>query len=144
MATHAGIRVRPPPTAEEQAAADAILARVKLDADRETEQKVHTLPYPILPIIYYRYLLILSFCLFVSSHYIHMYKNDLVIRVMRGEPVERVPIWIHRQAGRYLPEFLEIRKKYTFLQLCETPELAREVTLQPLRVCQTFVSTLHE
>jgi hypothetical protein len=144
MATHAGIRVRPPPTAEEQAAADAILARVKLDADRETEQKVHsTLPYPtyyLLSLLTHPFFL----CLFVSSHYIHMYKNDLVIRVMRGEPVERVPIWIHRQAGRYLPEFLEIRKKYTFLQLCETPELAREVTLQPLRVCQTFVSTLHE
>ncbi|KAJ3218332.1 hypothetical protein HDU67_006104 [Dinochytrium kinnereticum] len=59
-------------------------------------------------------------------------KNDLILRVARGESVERVPVWIMRQAGRYLPEFREARKRNDFFTICRNPELACEVTLQPI------------
>ena len=60
--------------------------------------------------------------------------NDLFLRVLRGEPVARTPVWIMRQAGRYLPEYRQTRARAGgFLDLCRTPELACEVTLQPLR-----------
>lgn len=59
--------------------------------------------------------------------------NDRLLRAARGEPVDKVPVWIMRQAGRYLPEFRETRLKHDFFEICQTPELACEVTLQPLR-----------
>jgi len=55
------------------------------------------------------------------------------LAALRGEPVDHTPIWIMRQAGRYLPEYQEVRQKVSFNELCRTPELACEVTLQPLR-----------
>ena len=58
--------------------------------------------------------------------------NDLFLRTCRGEPTERTPIWILRQAGRYLPEYREVRATVDFLTLCRTPELAARVTLQPI------------
>lgn len=60
-------------------------------------------------------------------------KNDNLLRAARGEPVDRVPVWVMRQAGRYLPEFQEVRAKHDFFTVCRTPELACEVTMQPLR-----------
>lgn len=61
-------------------------------------------------------------------------KNDLFLRALRREPVERTPVWIMRQAGRYLPEYLKTRAEAgSFMNLCQSPQLACEVTLQPLR-----------
>jgi uroporphyrinogen decarboxylase len=60
--------------------------------------------------------------------------NDRLIRALLCQPVDATPIWIMRQAGRYLPEYRELRTRAgSFLKLCTTPELACEATLQPLR-----------
>jgi len=60
-------------------------------------------------------------------------QNDLLLRAARGEKVERAPVWVMRQAGRYLPEFREVRVETDFFTVCQTPDLACEITLQPIR-----------
>ena len=59
--------------------------------------------------------------------------DPLLVRALRGEETERRPLWIMRQAGRYLPEYRALRKDHTFLELSGSAELSAEVTLQPLR-----------
>jgi uroporphyrinogen decarboxylase len=59
-------------------------------------------------------------------------KNDLLLRALRNEPVERPPVWMMRQAGRYLPDYLKLKAKYDFFTRVQTPELATEITLQPI------------
>ncbi|HEX5026231.1 MAG TPA: uroporphyrinogen decarboxylase, partial [Agriterribacter sp.] len=61
-------------------------------------------------------------------------KNDLLLKALHGQTTERPPVWMMRQAGRYLPEYMKIRDKYGFFERCQTPELACEITLQPVDI----------
>lgn len=63
-----------------------------------------------------------------------MLQNDLILKALRGEPTERTPVWMMRQAGRYLPEYRQLREKYSFFERVQTPELACEITLQPVDI----------
>src|SRR6185436_13640815 len=59
--------------------------------------------------------------------------NDRFLKACRREPVDCTPVWFMRQAGRYMAEYRALRAKYSMLELCRTPELSLQVTLQPLR-----------
>jgi uroporphyrinogen decarboxylase len=61
-----------------------------------------------------------------------MLKNDLFLKALRGETVTRPPVWMMRQAGRYLPDFMALKNKYDFFTRCQTPELATEITVMPI------------
>jgi uroporphyrinogen decarboxylase len=58
--------------------------------------------------------------------------NDRFLKACRREPVDYTPVWLMRQAGRYMEEYMAIRSKYSFLEMCKNPEIACEVTLQPV------------
>jgi uroporphyrinogen decarboxylase len=60
--------------------------------------------------------------------------NDLLLKALKGETVSRPPVWMMRQAGRYLPQYIELRNKYGFFERCQTPELACAITLQPVDI----------
>src|ERR1700687_5326865 len=62
----------------------------------------------------------------------NMLKNDLLLKALRGENTERPPVWMMRQAGRYLPDYRTLRDKYDFFTRVQTPELATAITLQPV------------
>ena len=59
--------------------------------------------------------------------------NDRFLKACRLEPVDRTPVWFMRQAGRYMPEYREIRSRHSLLDICRSPELATTVTMQPVR-----------
>jgi uroporphyrinogen decarboxylase len=59
-------------------------------------------------------------------------KNDLLLKALRQEKIDRPPVWMMRQAGRYLPDYIKLRAKYSFFERCQTPELATEITIQPV------------
>ena len=69
----------------------------------------------------------------VRAQRLDLTSEERLLRALRCEAVDRPPIWLMRQAGRCLPEYRKLKEKYTFLQLAQTPELAAEVTLQPIR-----------
>ena len=69
-------------------------------------------------------------------------KNDLFLRALRGESVERPPVWMMRQAGRYLPDFMKLKAQYDFFTRCRTPELATEITVMPIEQVGTDAAIL--
>lgn len=69
-------------------------------------------------------------------------KNDLFLRALRGEEVHRPPVWMMRQAGRYLPDFMKLKKQYDFFTRCRTPELATEITVMPIKQVGTDAAIL--
>ena len=71
-----------------------------------------------------------------------MIQNDLFLRALKGETVERPPVWMMRQAGRYLPDFMKLKAKYDFFTRCQTPELATEITLMPIEQIGTDAAIL--
>ena len=71
-----------------------------------------------------------------------MIKNDLFLRALKGETVDRPPVWMMRQAGRYLPDFMKLKAKYDFFTRCQTPELATEITIMPIHQIGTDAAIL--
>ncbi|MFC4769638.1 uroporphyrinogen decarboxylase [Effusibacillus consociatus] len=68
--------------------------------------------------------------------------NDNFLRACRKEPVDHVPVWYMRQAGRYQPEYRKVREKYSLMEICELPEVCAEVTLLPVRQLNTDAAIL--
>src|SRR5262249_57684982 len=68
--------------------------------------------------------------------------NDRFLRACRREPVDATPVWFMRQAGRYMAEYRELRRRYSLLQICAEPELAAAVTLQPVNVIDVDAAIL--
>lgn len=70
------------------------------------------------------------------------YHDSRFMKAVRREPVDTTPVWIMRQAGRYLPEYMAVRNKVTFIDLCKTPELACQVTVEARNILQTDAAIL--
>lgn len=68
--------------------------------------------------------------------------ESLFLRACRNQPIERVPVWLMRQAGRYMSEYRDLRARYSFLELCKQPDLAAEVTLHARQVLQVDAAIL--
>ena len=68
--------------------------------------------------------------------------NNRFLDACWGKPVDRTPVWLMRQAGRYLPDYMRVRSRCTFLELCKTPELAAEVTIQPVDILNVDAAIL--
>ncbi|MGD0280769.1 MAG: uroporphyrinogen decarboxylase [Dissulfurispiraceae bacterium] len=68
--------------------------------------------------------------------------NETFLKACRGEKTDYTPVWLMRQAGRYLPQYQRVRSKVDFLTLCKTPELAAEVTIQPVDILKVDVAIL--
>src|SRR5436190_21037090 len=68
--------------------------------------------------------------------------NSRFLKACRREPVDTTPIWIMRQAGRYLPEYMAVRSKVTFIELCKRPDLAAEVTLTAQKALEVDAAIL--
>jgi len=81
-------------------------------------------------------------CVICGKEEIKMIKNDLFLKALNNETVNRPPVWMMRQAGRYLPEFMAIKEKYDFFTRCKTPELASEITVQPIRIIKPDAAIL--
>ncbi|MEL0300964.1 MAG: uroporphyrinogen decarboxylase [Flavobacteriaceae bacterium] len=71
-----------------------------------------------------------------------MIQNDLFLRALKGEIVERPPVWMMRQAGSYVPNFMKLKAKYDFFTRCQTPELATEITVMPIEQIGTDAAIL--
>src|SRR6186997_2948341 len=68
--------------------------------------------------------------------------NDLLLKALRGDHVQRPPVWMMRQAGRFLPEYMELKRKYDFFTRVQTPELAAAITVQPIDIVGTDAAIL--
>src|SRR3954462_1665981 len=60
-------------------------------------------------------------------------KNDLLLKALAGQKVERPPVWMMRQAGRYLPDFRKLKAKHGFFERCRNPDMATEITIMPVK-----------
>ncbi len=69
--------------------------------------------------------------------------NDRFLRACRREYVDRTPVWFMRQAGRYMPEYREIRARHGFLEMVKTPEIAAEITLQPIKAFEVDAAIIY-
>lgn len=76
------------------------------------------------------------------KHHFPELKNDLLLRALKGQSVERPPVWMMRQAGRFLPDYRVLREKYSFFERCETPELVSQITIMPIEQVGTDAAIL--
>lgn len=78
----------------------------------------------------------------MMKHDFPILKNDLLLRALNGEALERPPVWMMRQAGRFLPDYRVLREKYSFFERCETPNLVSEITIMPIEHVGTDAAIL--